>query len=75
MSAVKSFSLPDEAVLVLESIPKRERSDFVSKAILEAARQQSQQQAIAAISAFPRAKLKQGETVVELVRDIRLNAK
>ena len=71
MNAVKSFSLPDEAISVLDALPKRERSSFVAKAILEAARHRAKLDALAAIESFDRQPLPPGESVVDLLRELR----
>jgi len=71
MATVKSFSLPDEAVTILEQIPKRERSEFVTLAILEAAKQRVKQNAVEAIQNFQRFDTDDGKSVVEVLRDIR----
>jgi hypothetical protein len=74
MATVKSFSLPDEAVTVLEQIPKRERSEFVTLAILEAAKQKVKQKAVEAIQNFQRFDTDDDKSVVEVLRDIRQEA-
>ena len=74
MSTVKSFSLPDEAVLILEHIPKNERSEFVTNAIFEAARQETRLQAIEAIKNFPRYRRDDLPSVIETLRNIRKEA-
>ena len=74
MSTVKSFSLPDEAVTVLENIPKNERSEFVSYAILEAAKQKVKLQAIEAIKGFDRFSSDVKKPVVDVLREIRQEA-
>jgi len=74
MATVKSFSLPDEAVTVLEQIPKRERSEFVTLAILEAAKQKVKQKAVEAIQNFQRFETDDDKSVVEVLRDIRQEA-
>ena len=74
MATVKSFSLPDEAVTVLEQIPKNERSEFVTLAILEAAKQKVKQQAVEAIQNFQRFDTDDDKSVVEVLRDIRQEA-
>ena len=71
MSTVKSFSLPDEAVTVLNKIPKNERSEFVSYAILEASKQKAKLQAIEAIKKFPRVESEDKALVVDVLRQIR----
>jgi len=71
MSTVKSFSLPDEAVTVLNKIPKNERSEFVSYAILEASKQKAKLQAIEAIKKFPRFESEDKTLVVDVLRQIR----
>ena len=71
MSTVKSFSLPDEAVTVLNKIPKNERSEFVSYAILEASKQKAKLQAIEAIKKFPRFESEDKALVVDVLRQIR----
>ena len=71
MSTVKSFSLPDEAISVLDQIPKTERSEFVTNAILEMAKQKVKLQAIEAIKSFPRFQPEDKTPVVDVVREIR----
>ncbi len=74
MSTVKSFSLPDEAVAVLNKIPKNQRSEFVSYAILETAKQRVKLQAIEAIKNFERFTSDVETPVVEVLRQIRQEA-
>lgn len=74
MATVKSFSLPDEAVTVLENIPKNERSEFVTYAILEAAKQKVKLHAIEAIKHFPRFESEDKTSVVDVLRQIRQEA-
>lgn len=74
MSTVKSFSLPDEAVTILNKIPKNERSAFVSYAILEASKQKVKLQAIEAIQNFSRFEPEDKTSVVDVLRQIRQEA-
>ena len=74
MSTVKSFSLPDEAILILENIPKNERSIFVTNAIFAAAKQEAKLEALEAINNFPRFKRGDTPSVVETLRQIRKEA-
>ena len=74
-ATVKSFSLADEAILVLDQIPKNERSAFVTAAILETAKHKIKLQSIEAIKGFPRFKAEGDTSVVETVREIRREAK
>ena len=71
MATVKSFSLPDEAISILDQIPKTERSEFVTNAILEMAKQKVKLQAIEAIKSFPRFQPEDKTPVVDVVREIR----
>lgn len=71
MATVKSFSLPDEAISVLDQIPKTERSEFVTHAILEMAKQKVKLQAIEAIKNFPRFTPEDKTPVVDVLREIR----
>ena len=71
MATVKSFSLPDEAISVLDQIPKTERSEFVTNAILEMAKQKVKLQAIEAIKSFQRFQPEDKTSVVDVVREIR----
>lgn len=74
MATVKSFSLPDEAVSVLNNIPKNERSEFVTYAILEAAKQKVKLQAVEAIKNFARFEPEDKTPVVDVLRQIRQEA-
>lgn len=74
MSTVKSFSLSDDAIEILDTIPKKERSEFVTRAILERAKYQTQLQVMDAIENFPRFS-SEGESVVDTLRSIREESK
>ena len=68
---IKSFSLPDDAVDVLEKIPKNECSDFVANAILQAAQNDAKLKALQAIKNFPRMSAKKGQSIMETLRKNR----
>lgn len=71
MTTIKSFSLSDEAVEILDQIPKNERSKFVAQAILEIAKQNVKLKAIEAINRFSRFKPEDKTPVVDVLRKIR----
>ena len=71
MTTVKSFSLFDEAVKILEQMPKSERSEFVAEAILE----MSKLRAMEAIRIFSKCDSKDEMSTVDLVRKTRQKAK
>lgn len=75
MATVKSFSLPDEAVSILNNIPKNERSEFVTAAILAAAQYNNRLQALSSIKNFNRFPVDSKSSVVDTLQRIRKDAK
>lgn len=71
MATVKFFSLSDDAIEILEQIPKSERSEFVAQAILEMAKKNVKLQIVDAIRHFPRFKPEDKTPVVDVLRKIR----
>lgn len=63
--------MSDEAVEILEQIPRNERSEFVAQAIVE----MSKLRAMEAIRVFSKYDSKNGISTVDLLREIRQKAK
>ena len=71
MPVTRSYSLPDEIVQVVDSLPKRERSNFVSSALLKAIRIKSRQDALDILASITPVKTANTRSSVELVEDSR----
>lgn len=66
----RSFSIPDEVDTYIESIPKSQRSKFVSHALIEAMREQKKEELLQLIEDFDRGEPSDLSTV-EMVRQLR----
>lgn len=66
----RSFSIPEEVDTYIESIPKSQRSKFVSQALTEAMREQKKEALLQMIENFDAGEPSELSTV-EMVRQLR----